>query len=91
MVLITILLAVAARDAALRSLTKPTKIGFRQALLRATKDVAMHTASGIYTGQGMAYDVDLDRLSKVIERTTRGLYFHEFGCRLAEPINAKPR
>jgi len=69
----------AARDSALRSLTKLAKTRFAESLLRAVRESAVYSPAGIYLGQGLIYDVDLHRLCRVIERTTRGLYFHEFG------------
>jgi hypothetical protein len=79
----------AARDSALRSLTKPTKRGFSRALLRSINEVGVYSPSGIYLRQGLSYHVDLDRLCRVIERTTRGLYFHEYGGRLPEGHRCK--
>jgi hypothetical protein len=79
----------AARDSALRSLTKPAKRRFSSALLSSTKDLAVHSAAGIYLGQKMSYDVDLGRLCNVIQRTTRGIYFHEFGQRLPDDHRCK--
>lgn len=37
----------------------------------------------------MSYDVDLQRLGRVVERTTSGLYFHEFGERLPDSHRCK--
>lgn len=79
----------AARDSALRSLTKPAKRRFALALLRSTKDLAVYSPAGIYLGQKMSYDVDLKRLCNVIERTTYGLYLHEFEQRLPEDHRCK--
>jgi hypothetical protein len=76
--------AISARGSALRSLTKPAKAGFTRSLLRSIKHVPLYTLSGIYLGQRMSYDVDLERICKVIERTTYGLYFHKFGHRLPD-------
>jgi hypothetical protein len=78
-----------ARNAALRSLTKPTKQRFTLALLRSVNDVAVHSPTGIYLGQRLAYDVDLDRLSRVIERSTLGLHLEEFKTRLPEGHRCK--
>jgi hypothetical protein len=69
-------------DAIHRSFTKPHKIGFTRALLKSINELPVHTPAGLYLGQATSYDVDLQRLCNVIERTTRGLYFHEFGARL---------
>jgi hypothetical protein len=68
---------------------KPTKQRFTQALLRSVNDVAVHSPTGIYLGQRLAYDVDLDRLSKVIERSTLGLHLEEFKTRLPEGHRCK--
>jgi hypothetical protein len=35
-------------------------------------------------GKRLAYDVNLDRIFAVVERTVRGLYFHETGERLSD-------
>jgi hypothetical protein len=69
-------------DAVHRSFTKPHKIGFTRALLESINEFPVYTPAGLYLGHATSYDVDLQRLCKVIERTTRGLYFHEFKARL---------
>lgn len=74
----------AARGSALRALTKPRKAAFRQSLIDSMRDVAIYSPAGIYLGEGTSYHVDLARLCKVIERTTRGLYSHELKARLPE-------
>jgi hypothetical protein len=71
-------------DAVHRSFTKPHKIGFTRALLKSINELPVHTPAGLYLGHVATYDVDLQRLCKVVERTTRGLYFHEFGVRLPD-------
>jgi len=73
-----------AADAVHRSFTKPHKIGFTRALLESIKERPVYTPAGLYLGHATSYDVDLQRLCKVIERTTRGLYFHEFKARLPD-------
>lgn len=73
-----------ARDSALRSLTKPSKRRFATNLLGSIREISLYSPSGIYLGEQMSYDVSLARLSKVIERTTYGLYLHEFGERLPD-------
>lgn len=76
--------AKAARNSALRALTKPNKGGFTRALLDSVKEIAVYSHGGIYLGQATSYYVDLRRLCNVIARTTRGLYFHEFKMRLPD-------
>lgn len=73
-----------AREAVHRAFTKPNKIGFTHALLKSISEVPLHSAAGLYLGHATSYDVDLGRLCNVIERTTRGLYFHEFSVRLPD-------
>lgn len=72
-----------------RSLTKPQKQKFTSALLRSVREFSVHSDAGLYLGEAASCDVDLARLCKVIERTTRGLYFHEFGTRLPDDYRCK--
>lgn len=81
--------AIAARDSANRALTKPAKSRFTRELLRSTKNLPVYSPAGIYLGHKMSYDVDLHRLGRVVERTTSGLYFHEFGERLPDSHGCK--
>jgi len=69
-------------EAVHRSFTKPKKRRFIQALLQSVHDVEILSPAGLYLGSGPSYQVDLDRLCRVIKRTTLGLYFKEFGVRL---------
>ena len=69
-------------EAVHRSFTKPRKQGFTSTLLQSVKEFEMHSQAGLYLGHGASHDVDLDRLCRVVERTTLGPYFHEFGGRL---------
>lgn len=71
-------------DTVHRSLTKPKKVGFTRALLQSIKRLPVYSPAGLYLGHASSYDVDLQRLCRVIERTTRGLYFYELGVRLAD-------
>jgi hypothetical protein len=76
--------AASARAAVHRSFTKPNKVAFTWALINSIKEIPVHSPGGLYLGHVASYDVDLNRLCNVIERTMRGLYFHEFKCRLAD-------
>jgi hypothetical protein len=73
-----------AREAVHRSFTKPNKVGFTRALLESMSEIPIFSPAGIYCGHATSYDVDLGRLCKVIERTLRGLYFHEFKVRVPD-------
>jgi hypothetical protein len=72
-----------------RSLEKPKKRGFRQAVFNSIRTVDIMTATGIYVGAASAYNVDLPRLDRVAARITRGLYFHESGMRVPEDFHVK--
>lgn len=76
--------AVCSINAVHRSLTKPRKAGFTRALLESMNELTVYSPAGLYLGHAMSYDVDLQRLCNVIERTTRGLYYHEFKVRLPD-------
>lgn len=73
-----------AREAVHRSFTKPNKIAFTRALINSMKEIPVYSPAGAHVSHATAYDVNLDRLCKVIERTMRGLHFHEFKARLAD-------
>ncbi|MDH3690386.1 MAG: hypothetical protein OEU36_12990 [Gammaproteobacteria bacterium] len=65
-----------------RSLQKPRKKRFRHALLSSIREVDHTSPGGIYLGKARAYNVDLTRLTRVVERITRGLFLHHTGRRL---------
>jgi hypothetical protein len=67
-----------------RSFTKPAKQGFNRALLRSITTKEIHTAAGVYLGNAPAYNVDLDRLCRVIKQTVLGLFSVRFGHRLPD-------
>ena len=69
-------------SAAMESLQKPWKGGFRAAFLNDAREVALHTRAGIYLGQAGVYDVDLERLNRVAARVVRGLFYHHSGRRI---------
>jgi hypothetical protein len=65
-----------------RSLEKPAKKGFQQALFNNMADMDIVSGGGIYLGTAHGYDVNLARLDRVAARIVTGLYYHEFGKRL---------
>jgi hypothetical protein len=65
-----------------RSLNRPEAEGFKRAVLQSSFVVPQITPSGLYIGQRSGFNVDLTRLFRVVERTVRGLYFHETGKRI---------
>jgi hypothetical protein len=64
-----------------RGLARPE--GFKRAFLSSTFTVRQFTPSGLYAGNELGFNVDLGRLFRVVERTIRGLYFHETGNRIS--------
>src|ERR1017187_7985195 len=68
-----------ATDAAQRALQRPNRpaaTGARQALLDNTERTPVYTTMGLYAGTRLAYNTDLDRLSKTANRIITGLYYH---------------
>ena len=75
-----------ATDAAVRAikhLTRPQAAGFRSAFLASVQPVEVKTASGLYIGDSLAYDVSFARLNRVAARITRGLFCFEHKALLA--------
>ena len=64
------------RPSVIRGLSMSKKIKFTRKLMAGIREVALRTPAGLYAGQGTAFDVDLVRLDRVVERVTRGLYWH---------------
>ena len=66
-------------DTVFRSLLRSDAAGLRKQVLSDVRWVNLRTTSGLYIGRRLGYDVDLNRIRCVVERTIRGLYFEEFG------------
>ncbi|MXW77787.1 MAG: hypothetical protein F4Z57_02130 [Gemmatimonadetes bacterium] len=62
---------------------RPDKRGWRRAFYDTVKQVDVQTPAGIYLGKTGAFDVDLDRVTRVVARIVRGLYYHQLGNRLS--------
>jgi hypothetical protein len=56
--------------------------GFRKAVIGSLREVDVRTPGGLYLGKAGTFDVDLSRLSRVVERIVRGLYSIETGAPL---------
>ncbi len=63
----------------IRSYTREEASFHREALFNSMSKTNILTPSGLYLGKAATYDVDLDRLGRVVERTVRGLYLTETG------------
>jgi hypothetical protein len=71
-------------DTALRGLGREQHMNFRTSFFKGLREVNLHSKTGVFIERGGAYDVDLTRLSKVVTRTVRGLYFHHYNQRLPD-------
>lgn len=70
--------------AVMRSLQHVEAPGFRQRFLSGLHQAAVTTPAGLFLGSRLAYDVDLDRMSRVPRRIVRGLFNQRQGRRLPE-------
>jgi hypothetical protein len=70
------------REVILRSLKRPEATGFKQSFLSDIRSIWHRTPAGIYRGKRLAFEVDLHRIFRVVEKSVRGLFFHETGNRL---------
>lgn len=68
--------------ASLRGLARPEARGFQQDLLSRLRTGPTYSRAGVYLGHRTTFNVDLDRLGRVVGRTIRGLYYHHHGRRL---------
>jgi hypothetical protein len=62
-----------------RSLSRTKATGLRKKVISDTIIVDVKTKSGIFLGKRLGYNVDMDRIRKVVQRIVRGLYFIESG------------
>jgi hypothetical protein len=64
-------------DSIFRSLRRQQAAGLRSLVLGDIRHVQLQTPAGLHIGRRLAYDVDMNRIRRVVERTVRGLYFAE--------------
>jgi hypothetical protein len=64
-------------DAIFRSLKRNEAAGLKNSIISDTMIVELKSPSGLYLGRRLAYNVDMNRICRVIERISRGLYFVE--------------
>jgi hypothetical protein len=76
-------------DATLRSLRRPEATGFRRAFLDTLEALPCWSLTGQYLGQVGAYKADLRRMSEVIERITRGIFYRESHYPIPRNIQVK--
>ncbi len=61
-----------------RSLQRPSATGLGISTLRNLRRFPLITETGIYYGQGTELRYDFNRISKVLTRIMKGLFYHEF-------------
>jgi hypothetical protein len=76
--------AVAVRPSVFRGLEMPKKIGFARSLIKGIRPIRVQTPAGLHLGRRFVFDVDLSRLDRVVDRITRGLYWHHLRSRIPE-------
>lgn len=59
------------------ALARPQAKWMRRKLLNDTYNANILSPSGLWLGKGLAFDVDLGRICRVVERIVRGLYYRE--------------
>jgi hypothetical protein len=64
------------------SLRRPEQAKFTRSMLTGMTPVELTTPAGVYIGKTMAINVKLDRVRRVLNRTVRGLFYHERKQRL---------
>lgn len=72
------------RSSVFRGLQMPEKIGFARNLVQGIREVRVRTPAGLHLGRRLAFNVDLTRLDRVVDRITRGLYWHHRGSRIPD-------
>jgi hypothetical protein len=80
--------AAAAFGAVMRSLERPQAGGLRTALLQGMREIELRGPSGLYLGNVGSYDVDVDRMDRVVRRTMLGLLYSETKQPLPRHYNA---
>ncbi len=78
-----------ARPTLLRSLQNPRKLGMRNALLKNIVLTELVTPSGIFIKKQLAIQTDMKRLSRVMSRTMKGLFYHHNKYRLPDGYDAR--
>jgi len=71
------------------SYLKSNKIGFREMIRQSLKPIEILTEGGIFLGRRIGYEIDVDRFNNVIQRTIKGLFWHERRFRLSDEFEVK--
>lgn len=71
------------------ALNRPEAPGLKQALLNDWRDVELKSPGGIILGRTGAFQVDMNRICGVVERTVRGLFYFEKNIPLPKDFGVK--
>lgn len=73
-----------ANDATLRALKREQAKGFRESVYSTLQPVQLLSPGGLFLGNTFTMRVKMERLSRTIEKTVRGLFFHHKGSPVPE-------
>jgi len=65
-----------ANDLNHRAITRPGARGFRKALSRKIKPVALRSPMGLFAGFTVSLEIEDERLKRTVSKITRGIYYH---------------
>jgi hypothetical protein len=71
--------AALARESSTRSLLRPEANGYRRAMMALTQPIEIRSPTGIILGTRLGYQVQYERIFRVVRRVVRGLFFHIAG------------
>jgi hypothetical protein len=71
---------------AVRSLFRGNNVGFLTSFASTLREVVVRTPQGLILGTAGTYEMDYGRVHRVLAKTIRGLYRHDFGCCLPANI-----
>ncbi len=74
---------------AIESLSRPERLGYRNAFAKKVTQVNRVTKSGLYVGKSLALLVEQKRIHRVIDRIVKGLFFHEKHFRLSDEYDVR--
>src|SRR5205823_2868413 len=72
----------------MRGFRRPQAAGFLQGTIDTIRVVDQFSPGGVFLGTRPGYVVDFPRLSRVVARTTKGLFFKETERRLPDSYEA---
>jgi hypothetical protein len=75
-------------EAVLRSLDKPEASGLFELTCQSVVGIDLQTPEGASLGTAPGFRANLTRLSRVVRRTVKGLFWHEFGRPLPQTYDA---